>query len=301
MAADSMLELHLYSLPNELFVQILSPFTTRELLSVARVSHRFHALVLRLLHYRLLLSATVAEYNLILECFHPADRLTEPNVFCKYLGTPGLSDKYEGEGSLYENVDMAGQLGRLGSLYSVFKPVESEQEASDTSSDYSSDSEAPAEDSPAVRRPVTIEEFENFSQLCVVVNLVKSLAGTGILLSAVNIEDGVIRLFRDWLKGQANCLQSPTHHDDFSGSRKSGVLWADQGKNVGLKFRVREVTTLESNFPVLMPSAEDSLSSYEIMIDELHIRTPRLLMAVEQSLYEQQSYPKAIVFTTSML
>lgn len=109
-------------------MQILTPLTTRELLHLATVSQRFHALVLRLLHYRLLLTASLTEYKLILECFHPTSKLTEPHVFCKYIGTPGLSDKYEGEGSLYENIDTAKQLGRLGSVYSIFRPVESEEE-----------------------------------------------------------------------------------------------------------------------------------------------------------------------------
>lgn len=113
----------------KVFVDILTPFTTRELLQLATVSHRFHALVLRLIHFRLLLSASLTEYKLILECFHPTSKLTEPHVFCKYLGTPGLSDKYEGEGSMYENIDTAQQLGRLGSVYSLFRPVETEEES----------------------------------------------------------------------------------------------------------------------------------------------------------------------------
>jgi hypothetical protein len=270
----------------QVFVQILSPFTTCELLPLATVSQRFHALVLRLLHYRLLLSASLAEYKLILECFHPTSKLIEPHVFCTYLGTPGLSDKYEGEGSLYENIDTAEKLGRLGSLYSKFKP------------------ESPGEESPALKRPVNLEGFEEFSQLCVVVNVVKALPGTTHLLSAVNVEDGVIRLFRGWLKSQANDPQSsPDQH----------TLWVTQSKNVGLKFRVREVTRLDSSLPVLIHRDEESFLSYEIVIDgmtlcpswasgslivvtELLVRTTRLLLTVEQSLQEQQHYPNAVVF-----
>ncbi|KAL5051590.1 hypothetical protein BDW71DRAFT_56442 [Aspergillus fruticulosus] len=288
MAVDSVSELHIYALPNEVFVQILSPFTTRELLHLATVSQRFYALVLRLLHYRLLLSAQLTDYKLILECFHPTSKLTEPHVFCKYLGTPGLSDKYEGEGSLYENIDTAQQLGMLGTLYSVFKPVETEEGSAVV---------APDPDSLAVRRPISIESFEDFSQLCVVVNVVKVLPGTDVLLSAVNVEDGVIRLFRDWLKGQANHTQDSQSHI-FSKYQDHGVLWVDQSKNVGLKFRVSEVTNLDSNFPVLVHRDDETFSSYEIVIDELHIRTTRLLLTVEQSLHEQQSYPKAVVFTS---
>lgn len=94
------------------------------------VSHRFHALILRILHYRLLLSASLKEYKLILECFHPTSKLIEPHVFCKYLGTDGLSNKYEGEGSLYENVETAQQLGRLSTLYSRFRPEVTVEERS---------------------------------------------------------------------------------------------------------------------------------------------------------------------------
>ncbi|CBF70019.1 F-box protein [Aspergillus nidulans FGSC A4] len=291
MAAESTSGLHLYSLPNEVFVQILYPFSTRELLHLATVSQRFYALVLRLLHYRLLLSAQLTDYKLILECFHPTSKLTEPHVFCKYLGTPCLSDKYEGEGSLYENIDTAQQLGRLGTLYSIFKPVETEEETEEGSAAVALDP-----DSLAVRRPISIESFEDFSQLCVVVNVVKVLPGTDVLLSAVNVEDGVIRLFRDWLKGQSNRLPDLQPHT--SSESQGEVLWVDQNRNVGLKFRVSDVTKLDSNFPVLVHRDDETFSSYEIVIDELHIRTTRLLLTVEQSLQEQQSYPKAVIFTS---
>jgi hypothetical protein len=131
MASSKTSQLHLYALPNEVFVHILSPFSTRDLLPLATISHRFHALVLRIIHYRLLIAAALKEYKLILECFHPSSKLTEPHVFCKYLGTDGLSDRYEGKGSLYEDVDTAKRLGRLTSLYSRFRPeVAIEQRAS---------------------------------------------------------------------------------------------------------------------------------------------------------------------------
>ncbi|RDW90470.1 F-box protein [Aspergillus mulundensis] len=289
MAVDSASELHLYSLPNEVFVQILTPFTTRELLDLAAVSQRFHALVLRLLHYRLLLSAQLTDYKLILECYHPTSKLTEPYAFCKYLGTPGLSDKYEGEGSLYENIDTAHKLERLGTLYSVFKPEETEETL---------DTTVPKEDSLAVRRPVSIESFEDFYQLCVVVNVVKVLPGTDVFLSAVGVEDGVMRLFRAWLKSQVGRPQDSREQEHTPVNQDDGVLWVDQSKNVGLKFRVREITKPDSNFPVLIHRDEETFSSYEIVIDELHIRTTRLLLTVEQSLREQHSHPKAVIFTS---
>ncbi|KAL3474333.1 hypothetical protein BJX99DRAFT_177257 [Aspergillus californicus] len=276
----------LYSLPNEVFVQILTPFTTRELLGLATVSQRLYALVLRLLHYRLLLSASLTEYKLILECFHPTSKLTEPHVFCEYLGTPGLSDKYEGEGSLYENIDTAQQLGRLGSVYSVFKPME-ELDSEEGSLD----------DSLEVKRSVNIEGFEDFSQLCVVASVVKVVPGTQKIQSVVNIEDGVIRLFRNWLKDQVNRSPALKEQNDSSHDQ---VLWADRSKNAGLKFRVREATRLDTNFPVLIHRDDEAFSSYEIVIEELHVRTTCLLLAVEKSLEEQQSYRQAVIFTPSV-
>ncbi|KAL3457487.1 hypothetical protein BJX64DRAFT_268744 [Aspergillus heterothallicus] len=270
MAGNDVQRLHLYSLPNEVFVQILSPLTTRDLLPLATVSQRFHALVLRLLHYRLLLSASLTEYKLILECFHPTSKLIEPHVFCTYLGTPGLSDKYDGEGSLYENIDTAQKLGRLGLLYSRFRPED-----------------FPGEGAPSIKRPVNLEGFEEFSQLCVVVNVVKSIPGTTHPISIINVEDGVIRLFRDWLKGRASDLQT---------SQDCHTLWVGQSKNVGLKFRVQEVNRLDTSLPVLIHRDEESFLSYEIFIDELLVRTTRLLLTVEKSLQEQQHYPNAVVF-----
>lgn len=102
--------------------QILSSFSTRSLISWATVSHRFYALVLRILHYRLLIGAPLHEYKLILECFHPNSKLTEPHVFCTYLDTDGLDWLSGRGGSLYENTDTAQQLGKLSSVYSRFRP-----------------------------------------------------------------------------------------------------------------------------------------------------------------------------------
>ena len=66
----------------------------------------------------------------MLECYHPGSKLSEPHVLCKYLGTDGLSDRHEGEGSLYEDLETAQKLGRLSSLYSRFHPEAAVEEKS---------------------------------------------------------------------------------------------------------------------------------------------------------------------------
>ncbi|KAK1140449.1 hypothetical protein N8T08_010395 [Aspergillus melleus] len=308
--------LNLYSLPNEVFVQILTPFSTRALLPLTAISHRFHALVLRILHYRLLISASLHEYKLILECFHPSSKLIEPHVFCQYLGTDGLSDQHEGAGSLYENVDPAQCLGRLTALYSRFRPERAVEEMLSGMGLVISDSEAqtnhPNQDHLTVTRPVNLEAFEEFSQLCVVVNVVKVMPGTHLLLSANTVVDGVVRLFREWLMEQKRInnssrnVEDDVEEDEFEhnaagasdqSQSQSPMLWVDQGKNVGLKVRVRKKQYLNAGFPLLVHRAEEVLTSYEVDIEELHIRTTRLLLTMEQSLKEQQNYSKAVIFT----
>ncbi|KAJ6133648.1 hypothetical protein N7471_008863 [Penicillium samsonianum] len=310
------------SLPNEVFVQILSDFPTRALLPLTSVNHRFHALVLRILHYRLLLNTPLKEYKLLLECFHPSSKLTEPHVFCKYLGTDGLSERHDGAGSLYENVDTAHQLGRVTGLYSRFRPEVSKdkEEEGDRSINGSGFGILPGrmlllsgvvgfvradingsrggKGDDAVIREVTLDGYENFSQLCVVANLVQVKPGTSLLLSASTIEDGFVRLWREWLRRQSERTKKTTEIDWEEGSEKArmssddDILWVDMGKTVGLKVRVRP-KAWDPSLPVLIhqdDQNEDSWVGYEVILQELHIRSTRLLLAVEQSKEEQKMH-----------
>lgn len=285
-------------------MHILTSFPTRALLPLTLVSHRFYALILRILHYRLLVAASVKEYKLMLECFHPSSRLTEPHVFCSYLGTDGLNDKHEGPGSLFEHCTAAERLGRLTALYSRFRPEPSTEEVSPqprtrrpptgavigpegtpvvTDGDLAEESEnAPEEGVQFVTRPVSLDRFEDFSQLCVVVNLVKVVPGTTRLLSAVTIEDGIIRIWRDWLKEQAKSgfdavAQSQAAFQEGDAETERGtaptpngedrrILWVDGKRNVGLKLRVKEKKWTR-NAPVLMHRDEDHAVSYVVEIE----------------------------------
>lgn len=283
------------SLPNEVFIQILSDFSTRALLPLTSVNHRFHALVLRILHYRLLLGIPLKEYKLLLECFHPSSKLTEPHVFCKYIGTDGLSECHDGAGPLYENVDTAHQLGRLTGLYSRFRPESSSDE--EKRETYGSKlGFSPGKEEDAVIREVTLDGYEDFSQLCVVANLVQVKPGTLLLLSASTIEDGFVRLWREWLRDQSGKMKRTTETDWEGGSENAqmssgdDILWVDTSKTVGLKMRVRP-KAWNPSFPVLVHQDDwddDSWVGYEVILEELHIRSTRLLLAVEQSKEEQK-------------
>lgn len=278
------------SLPNEIFVQILSEFSTRALLHLATVCRRFHALVLRIIHYRLLVDTSLREYQLLLECFHPSSKLTEPHVFCKHIGTDGLSDQ---DNEL--EIDPAQQLGRLTGLYSRFRPEARDEDKT---------SRVPSSDT-GVTREVNLEGFEDFSQLCVVVNLVQVMPGTSLLLSALNIEDGVIRLWREWLRKQCDWWKATAEQAKEEGSMAQipqdwdDLLWVDQHKTVGLKMRVR-AKAWNPAFPILMhhdDRDEGAWVGYEVDLRELHIRSTRLLLTVERSQEEQQQYQNnAVIF-----
>ncbi|KAJ6191679.1 hypothetical protein N7519_001700 [Penicillium mononematosum] len=320
----------LNSLPNEVFIQILSDFSTRTLLPLTSVNHRFHALVLRILHYRLLLSMPLKEYKLLLECFHPSSKLTEPHVFCKYLGTDGLNERHDETGLLYENIDAAHHLGRVTGLYSRFRPEVSSDDEDERGTigsksgfspgrmllysevvgfiraDINGGREGKGED--AVIREVTLNGYEDFSQLCVVANLVQVKPGTSLLLSASTIEDGFVRLWREWLRGQSGRMKKTTEIDWEEDSERMSfdddILWVDMSKTVGLKMHVRP-KAWDPSLPVLIQDDrnDDSWVGYEVILEgeslllwratrvdliELHIRSTRLLMAVEQSKEEQK-------------
>lgn len=121
-----------------------------------------------------------------------------------------------------------------------------------------------SEEDPLVSRPVILEDFENFSQLCVVVSVVKVMPGTNLLLSAIEVVDGVVRLFRDWLRDQEQSSRNaPSHSTD------GPILWVDAGRNVGLKLRVRHKEVSHQQFPILVHRDEMPPASYEVDIEGL--------------------------------
>ncbi|KAF7620485.1 hypothetical protein AFLA_005791 [Aspergillus flavus NRRL3357] len=301
--------LHLYSLPNEVFVQILCPLPTHSLLPLTTVSHRFYALILRILHYRILVSVSLNKYNLMLDCLNPSSYSTKPHVFCKYLGTDGLSSQYEGKGSLYENVDTAQQLGRLGSLYSRFRPRVVAMGRIGGARRFASAVHPEQPESSVVTLPIELEAFENFIQICVAVNIVEVMWGSNFPLGAVTVDNGVIRLFRDWLKthakhsGQSHGSSPESEESDNTACSLTSeapyqMVWVGQKKNVGLKVRVKEKDFMFENVnrawggPVLPYHNEGQSACYELTIEELHVRTTRLFMTLEKSL--EHSFPKVV-------
>lgn len=109
------------------------------------------------------------------------------------------------------------------------------------------------------------------------VNIVKVMAKTNLLLSTITVEDGVIRVFRDWLKeraekppsGSGHCLGGKTSCQarEISAADDSRMLWVGHNKNVGIKVRVREKKFLGQLAPILVHRDEDPFTSYDLYID----------------------------------
>ncbi|OAP59798.1 hypothetical protein AYL99_04800 [Fonsecaea erecta] len=263
----------LYDLPNEILVSILSGFETQDLLPLVVVSRRFHSIILRILHFRLLLAAALPDYKLILEAYHPSKRYSDPYLFCTYLGTDGLSSKHEGEGSLYEDCDgEEGRLAKLGGLYSRFRPerpgiqgsmparriagavlnTASSSTASGTMPIYADGGDGGF---TKVSHTLNLDPDELFGQFCAYASLVRLGPRRGVFLSNVHIVrsgQGVMRVWKQWLQDRALDLwqqeqetegvqlgPTPTMSCPTIGADKN-IMWTDYRKNVGLRVAVRD-------------------------------------------------------------
>ena len=221
--------LKLMSLPNEILVHALTPFPTQDLLPLAVICRRFHALIVRILHFRLLLAAELPDYKVILEAYHPSRKNTDPYLFCTYLGTDGLSSKHEGEGSLYADcVGEGGRLAKLGALYSRFRPESPGVEGSMPARRIAGAAMQPGgaagggtAGTPTIQpiyanggdgglkrvlHTMNLDADELFGQFCAYSSLVRLGPRRGVFLSTVHIVktgQGVMRVWREWLQERA--------------------------------------------------------------------------------------------------
>jgi hypothetical protein len=159
-------------------------------------------------------------------------------------------------------------LGRLSNVYSCFRPEIDAGEIQNGDDVDGNDIEP--EDHPLVKKQVSLEEFEDFSQLCSIVNLVKIMPNSRMLISAVEVEDGIIRVWRDWLTRQSkkDHLDTTTHRQ--RNDEEDDVLWVNNKKTVGLKLRVKEKKWNRPMLPVLVHRDEGAVS-YEVEIEGMQI------------------------------
>ncbi|KAL1296977.1 hypothetical protein AAFC00_004576 [Neodothiora populina] len=299
-----------YSLPNELLYHILEPLPTKTILHISPTSRRFHALCVRLLHNRLASAASLADHVLYLEAFPPSAKLTATGLYCESLGTPNLH-------STLASPDDAGKIGRLGNLYSCFRPQRAEPPRRPTrrhpagdipgSRTFTPPDDAVAEGSTSdgeerepdlIGETISLDPQELFTQLCAVAHMVK-IGRQGLFTQVVDVCDGMIRVWRDWLKERAReapgwpqSSQGP-HHP----STDDRTLWVNKGDHtVGVRCAVTERKWKRDN-PVLIASEDEVAVSYHIEFQELYIRTSHLLFKLEQARQQEDNAPsKAVVF-----
>lgn len=253
----------------QILVSILSDFETHSLLPLVVVSRRFHSLILRIVHFRLLLAAALPDYKLILEAYHPSKRYSDPYLFCTYLGTDGLSSKHEGEGSLYEDcVGEQGRFAKLGTLYSRFRPERPSVQGSMPVRRIAGAVPATASTNPTqpiyaeggdggntkVLHNLNLDADELFGQFCAYASLVRLGPRRGVFLSNAHLVpsgQGVMRVWKQWLQDRACELweQEQTSGGERDGPSTMGyasigsaknILWTDYRKNVGLRVAVRD-------------------------------------------------------------
>ena len=211
------------------------------------------------LHYSRLHAASLLQgHEVILECYHPRDKISTPTLFCEFLGTDGLESAGEGV-----------RFGEMNALYTRFRPYLGDEHQRPRVR-YPTRRAAEGADMKLLESPtidVYLESKERFSQLCTVASLIKVGPKRGLFLSISNITDKWIRVFRSWLETQAarpadNPGHAPRLEDDES------ILWTTQAKDVGLRFRVVEKDNPHA--PVFVNADEDPPASYVLHYEGKH-------------------------------
>ena len=144
-----------------------------------------------------------------------------------------------------------------------------------------------------VRQILSLDGEEWFTQLCAMTNLVKVGPRNGLFSCFVEVEEGVVRVWKKWLSEMAGregvtnsgardnnalIIEEKTGRSgegkevaqDLSGIagdlNDDNILWVNSARNTGLRFKVRE-KKFRCDTPILMYANEDTPVSYEIEYD----------------------------------
>lgn len=264
------------------------------------VSHRFYAATLQVLKLRLHHALAEPDHRLMLECYHPSEKLYTPYLYCNYLYTDSFAGvEAEAEGSHPDA--QAAHSGGLRAIYSHFRPVEHDDNAPRRArvsrrrqSSIGTSGTSGGGQRSVVERPsidVYLDDDESFSQLCATTNLVRLGPKPGLFRSHVNVSDGVVRVWREWLAARASEKARETTTEEV-------VLWVDAARDVGVRFRVTE-KDIRAQHPVLVGNDEQLPVAYRLEFEELLVRSSTLLVMVEKSeVQEVAAEGKAIVLAS---
>jgi hypothetical protein len=286
----------------QLLLHLFAPITTPELLPLTPISRRLATIILRILHNRLVAAAELNSHSLLLECYHPSAKLFEPPYFCTYRGTEGLS-LYTTEAE--DDSNIGERLGKMRNMYSRFRPHQRELEEGGRRvlrrpGDVPGSRTFPGTgqdkyEGETVKQTLSLEAHELFTQLVSQANLVKIGPRHGLFTCFVDVEEGVMRVWKDWLaemaaKGRQERAAAPVETVDIVeeiGKGKAAVkeneeridmndpriLWVSGSKNTGIRFNVKE-RKFRRDTPILIRSDEDMPVSYEIEYDGISTSSP---------------------------
>jgi hypothetical protein len=200
--------------------------------------------------------------------------------------------------SLYEETDRntAARLGEMRHMYSRFRPHRRELEDGGRrvvrrpgdipgSRTYPGTTQDKFK-GDIVKQTVSLEGHELFTQLVAQTNLVKIGPYNGLFSAFVDVEEGVLRVWRNWLSGMAGKSNGASpgvqkEADEGVGKGKQAVrevveepfdpddkriLWVSMAKNTGIRFNVKE-RMLRRDAPILIKNDEDMPVSYDIEYD----------------------------------
>lgn len=196
-----------------------------------------------------------------------------------------------------------GQVRRVGSLYSRFRPQRKEPDfkvarrhpAGDIPGSRTHPTSNPTPDENAegdrgvVSETVTVDAHDLFSQLTTQAYLGKREMTRGLLMSIQEVCEGTIRVWRDWLSRQCESKKWTdgdtvvVHHDVSSsptaarGTARSdsvtgfadptkdpSILWVNtRDESVGIRFRIKEQQWRRAN-PILYTSDVEVAVSYQV-------------------------------------
>ncbi|AEO66573.1 uncharacterized protein THITE_33997, partial [Thermothielavioides terrestris NRRL 8126] len=288
-----------------LLISILSYLPTETLVPLIMVSHRFYAATIRILKDRLNRATSRPDQRLMLECYHPTEKLYTPYLYCNYLYTDSF-DAVEAaaEGAAPRLRSSVGRTttdaggggggagGGLRGIYSHFRPVSHDETAPRSSSRARARSNGSGGGGGRPAIDIYLDPDELFSQLCAITNLVRLGPKPGLFRSHVNVVDGLARVWRGWLAAEAATATATATGAGaaaaaggagagVSGQHES-VLWTDAARDVGLRFRVAE-KDIRAEHPVLVASDEELPVAYRLEFEELLLRSTTLLAMVEKS------------------
>ncbi|KXL50533.1 hypothetical protein M433DRAFT_7961 [Acidomyces richmondensis BFW] len=310
----------IFALPNEILLSIFDTFSTPRLLPFAPTCRQFYFLIVRILQHRLQVAAGLNGHTLYLECHPPSARSTATKFFCTSLGTDGLQELI---GEVDASGGNLGQLHRMRSLFSRFRPQRKEPDVQNQSRAPPGDisgsqnyrhqnigATGELEPPDIVSETVTVDASDLFTQLTAQAYLGKRERTRGLLFVIQEVTEGTVRVWREWLSrrcegrtwtdGEAIVVHHdpPTCTDESKGNKTAhssvtvpidltkdeGILWINTRQPlVGIKMRVKKRKPWRTVNPLIYSSDIDIPVSFDVDFEEVLVRTTHLLLMLEES------------------